>query len=245
MDPLDLSPVLRVSGLSHRYPGRDVDTVHDVSVSLDRGAVLAVLGPSGCGKSTLLRLLAGLLQPSTGTVNVQGGVAMVFQDPRLLPWMSVAGNLDFALEAAGVAASERRDRWAPLLTASGLEGTETLMPSSLSGGMAQRVGVVRALALQPALLLLDEPFGAVDPLLREEFQEMLGALLVERGSAAVLVTHDVQEAAVLADSVMVLSGRPAGVRAVHTIGEARPRPASFPWSEAGAACVRKLRASLR
>lgn len=217
----------RLSGLGYRWSGAEDDLLHDVSGELAPGTVTAVLGPSGAGKSTLLRILAGLLEPTAGAVTVGPGpgvaVAMVFQDPRLLPWMTVQQNLAFALEAAGVAKSEREARWRPLLETVGLSEVAGLRPAALSGGMAQRVGVVRALAMRPRLLLLDEPFGAVDPLLREALQGWLAGLLVDSDTTAVLVTHDVREAVILADEVWVLGGRPATVVGRRVVGLPRPR----------------------
>lgn len=163
---------------------------------------VAVLGHSGCGKSTLLRLVAGLLAPERGTIDV-GSTAMVFQDPRLLPWKTVRGNLEFAGCDVG--------RATDLLVRVGLPDVLDRRPSELSGGMAQRIGVVRALARRPELLLLDEPFAAVDPLRREGLQDLLVELLDERGGDALLVTHDVAEAVRVGERVLVLGGSPAEV----------------------------------
>jgi ABC-type nitrate/sulfonate/bicarbonate transport system ATPase subunit len=241
---LSPTPVVALDGVAFRWDGDDDDLLGGISLSVEPGELVALLGPSGAGKSTVLRLVAGLLQPTAGTVELRGRTAMVFQDPRLLPWRTVAGNLDFALEAAGVPAADREARWRPLLEAVGLGGAAGLRPEALSGGMAQRVGVVRALALAPALLLLDEPFGALDPLLREDLQRSLSSLLAERGSAALLVTHDVQEAVTLADRVLVLGGRPA--RFVHEQGVSLPRPRdpADVWTPPGTAAVRELRGKL-
>lgn len=203
-----------------------------VSLAVDAGETLAVLGPSGCGKTTLLRALAGLLPPTSGSVQrPPGGVAVVFQDPRLLPWLRVEGNIQFALEAAKVPREQWPGRVRPLLEVVGLVGKERLWPSALSGGMAQRVALVRALATRPAALLLDEPFAALDPQRRELLQGELQALVAATRCATVVVTHDVTEALVLGDAVAVLGGRPGSVQAQVAVPAPRPRADAFRLSE--------------
>jgi len=240
-----MRPVARIDGLGFGWPGTGDAVLADVSLSLPPRSVTAVLGPSGAGKSTLLRLVAGLLTPTAGIVEIAPGkgvpVAMVFQDPRLLPWLSVRDNLGFALEAVGVPRSEHEARWRPLLAQVGLGEVADMRPAELSGGMAQRVGVVRALALRPRLLLLDEPFAAVDPLRRDRLQVLLSRLLRASQSTALLVTHDVREAAVLADEVVVLAGRPATVMHRLQVSAAHPRDALDP---AVTEAARRVRAAL-
>jgi len=239
-----MSPTLAASidALCFRWPGSDSAVLADVSLRLVRGSVTAVLGPSGAGKSTLLRLVAGLLPASSGSIEIADGegvpVAMVFQDPRLLPWLTVRGNLGFALDAVGVPQSDHEARWRPLLEQVGLPEVADMRPAELSGGMAQRVGVVRALALRPRLLLLDEPLAAVDSLLRDRLQGMLSRVLLETASTALIVTHDVCEAAVLADTAVVLAGRPATVREVIQISVDHPRDILDPGVTEAARAVR-------
>lgn len=237
----------RLSGVGFRFPGTRQPVLADVTFEVPHGTTTVLLGPSGAGKSTLLRLMAGLLPLTTGHFELPPeaagtvSVAMVFQDPRLLPWLTVRQNLEFALEAAGVPASDREARWRPLLRAVGLGEVADVRPSALSGGMAQRVGVVRALSLRPRMLLLDEPFGAVDPLLRDQLQAVLVRLLEREATTAVLVTHDVREAAVLADQVVVLAGAPATVVSTRAVLGPRPRDS---LSDAVAATAREIRAEL-
>jgi len=234
----------RITDVCFSFPGADRPVLDGVSLTFEPGSTTAVLGPSGAGKSTLLRLMAGLLPLDRGSVvlpPVAGAgvpVAMVFQDPRLLPWLTVRGNFDFALEAAGVAPTHREARWRPLLDAVGLADVADVRPGALSGGMAQRVGVVRALSLRPGVLLLDEPFGAVDPLLRDQLQAMLSALLAGGDTTAVLVTHDVREAAVLADQVAILGGTPSAVVAQLSVDLPRPRDGLGPSVSAVARDIR-------
>ena len=219
------------AGPGRAGPGRaagGADLLDGFSLDVPAGTVTALLGPSGSGKSTILRLIAGLLEPTSGTVTRpeatpgRAAMSLVFQDPRLLPWKTVAGNVHFALEAAGVPREEWAARTDPLLERVGLGAAAHLRPGALSGGMAQRAALVRALALRPRALLLDEPFGAVDPLLREDLQGALQALLAGLDTTVLLVTHDIAEALVLADRVVVLVGRPA--RAAASLDVALPRP---------------------
>lgn len=235
-------PALFARDLGFRHPGRAAPLLAGLGLELAPGEVLGLLGPSGCGKSTLLRLLGGLLRPERGEVGRAPGcrLAVVFQEPRLLPWRSVAGNLDFALEAAGVPPAERAARRAEALRAVGLSGAARSLPHQLSGGMAQRAGLARALCLAPDLLLLDEPFAAVDPMLREELQDLLAGALAG-GRSAVLVTHDVHEATRLCHRVLVLDGPPLRVATALAVpAEARAERSSA----AAAACAAALRGAL-
>ena len=193
--------------------------------------VVAVLGPNGCGKSTLLRLVGGLLPPDEGTVVIDGRpvsgpdprVGFVFKEPRLLAWRDAAANVAFPLELAGLAASERLSRARQLLELVDLADFAGARPHELSGGMRQRLAIARALALEPSVLLLDEPFSALDALTRERFGVELLRILGETATTILLVTHSIGEAIFLADRVLVLTPRPGRVVADISVGLPRPR----------------------
>lgn len=212
---------------------------------LPAGQTTALVGPSGCGKSTLLRLIAGLERPSAGQVTIAGappeatlrraGLSVAFQDPSLLPWRTVRGNVALALTLARKPADPAAvDR---LIALVGLEGYGDARPAELSGGMRQRAAMARALVTEPGLLLLDEPFGAVDALTRAQLAQDLPRLWEARGTTTLLVTHSVPEAVMLADRVVVLSPRPARVVAEIAVPLARPRLAGIARSEPFAALV--------
>jgi sulfonate transport system ATP-binding protein len=201
------SPLLEVRAVSKRYDGRTV--LERVSFALGRGEIVSLVGPSGCGKSTLLRVLAGLDRDFDGELLVDGiaqrgpspRLGVIFQEPRLLPWLSVADNVAFS-------AGPRQGgdpRVARLLDEVGLSGTGAALPKQLSGGMAQRVALARGLFPQPDLLLLDEPFSAVDAMTRMRLQDLLLSLTRAHGTAALIVTHDLDEALYLSDRVLLLN----------------------------------------
>ncbi|GAB3864563.1 ABC transporter ATP-binding protein [Micromonospora andamanensis] len=179
----------------------DTVVLDGIDLTIGSGEVVALLGGSGSGKTTLLRILAGLDQHATGDWQVRGNLAVVFQEHRLLPWKRVADNV-----ALGVPGPDVQRRTAAALTEVGLAGRERAWPAELSGGQSQRVAVARALVREPDLLLLDEPFGALDALTRLRMQALFGRLRAEHGFAALLVTHDVEEALLLADRTLVLAG---------------------------------------
>jgi len=200
-------------------------------LSVERGEIVALIGPNGCGKSTFLRVAAGLLPPTAGSVSLDDRpitgpdprVGLVFQEPRLLPWRSVADNITYPLELAGWPPDRRRDRLGELLQLVGLGDAATLRPSQLSGGMRQRAAIARSLALQPEVLLLDEPFSALDALTRDRFNLELLKLWDRTRSTIVIVTHSIPEAILLADRVVVMTPRPGRVAAVVPIDAPRPR----------------------
>lgn len=218
-----------VSELSFGYP--ETPVLGDVDARVEPGEFVAVIGPSGCGKTTLLSLVDGRLAPDEGTVRVGGDpvtdprpdVATVFQDFRLFPWRTVRANVELGLEIQGVPESERRERAATWLDTVGLSDVADSRPHELSGGMRQRVGLARALAVDPEVLLMDEPFGALDAQTRDRLQTELLRLLEDRPKTVLFVTHDVGEAAFLADRVLVLGGTPAGVVAEFDVDIERPR----------------------
>ncbi len=221
-----------VEGVSKTFldrQSREIEALHDVSLTLEGGEFVTVLGPSGCGKSTLLHILAGLLPPTRGRVVFEGVPAegpvssVVFQEHALFPWRTVLGNVAFGPEVRGVPAPEREARARRLVELVGLQGFEDRYPRELSGGMQQRAAIARALAVEPALLLMDEPFSALDAQSRSLMQfELLG--LWERTRLSILyVTHQIQEAVLLGDRVVVMTRRPGRVLTVRPVGLPRPR----------------------
>ena len=191
-----------------------------VSLSVAPGEFVAIVGASGCGKSTILNLLAGLDRPTTGTVGVTAASrSLMFQEAALYPWLTAAGNVELALRMRGVKTKERRRRALELLGQVHLAGWADKRPHELSGGMRQRVSLARSLAADPDLLLLDEPFGALDTVTKSLLQDELVALRQRRGFAAVLVTHDVSEAVRLGDRVVVMGGHPGAIVEIrHRVG---------------------------
>jgi NitT/TauT family transport system ATP-binding protein len=216
---------IRLEGVTKRFGA--VTALEDVSLALSPGEVVAVVGPSGCGKSTLLELVCGLLEPDTGTVDAAPAVLMPQRD-LLLPWMRALDNAGLALRIAGQDRSSARESARPLFARLGLEGFEDARPSELSGGMRQRVAFARTLLSGRPILCLDEPFGALDAMTRADLQAWLGEALSAEPRTVLLVTHDVEEAAVLADRVVVLSARPGRVVAELRPEGPRPRAATDP-----------------
>ena len=220
----------RVSKTYTDRAGRTVEALADVAFTVEAEEFVALLGPSGCGKSTLLNLIGGLLTPSGGHVWFDGErpasptvAAMVFQEFALFPWRTVQKNVEFGLEEAGVPAAERARRARQYIDLTGLAGFETRYPHQLSGGMRQRVGIARALAVQPAVLLMDEPFSALDAQTRQLMQEELLSIWERTRKTILYVTHNIQEAVYMADRVVVLSRRPGQVLAEVKIELERPR----------------------
>jgi NitT/TauT family transport system ATP-binding protein len=205
---------VRLAGVSKRYGtgGGSVLALDQVSLTVGRGEFVCLIGASGCGKSTLLSLVAGLDAPTAGEVSVGGRrVAMMFQEPGLLPWLTAAGNVELALRARGVPKAERRQRAAELLRMVRLDGFGGRRPHELSGGMRQRVALARALAQDADVLLMDEPFGALDAMTRDLLHEELSRICAGQALTVLFVTHNVREAVRLGDRVIVLSSRPGRV----------------------------------
>jgi NitT/TauT family transport system ATP-binding protein len=221
---------LNVFGVSHSFDlhGKPLPVLDDVSFRVEPGEFVALLGPSGCGKSTLLRLIAGLEPPSSGMLLVDGdriagphpSRVLVFQDPTLYPWRTVRRNAALGLEARGLQSSPRVDQALRLV---GLTNFADAYPHQLSGGMAQRASLARALVNDPSVLLLDEPLGKLDSMTRSAMQGELVALWERTGFTALLVTHDVEEALFLAQRVIVLSDRPASIKADVPVDLPYPR----------------------
>jgi NitT/TauT family transport system ATP-binding protein len=234
------APVIRLQGVDQTFTGADgqpIRALSDILFEIDRHEFVAVLGPSGCGKSTLLRLIAGLLKPSFGTVQVYGQqvemprdeIGIVFQRPTLLPWFDVLGNVTFPMRHKyGRVTQAEIKRGRELLKLTGLGEFETKRVDELSGGMQQRVAIARALLLDPEILLMDEPFSALDALTRDEMSFELLRIWSERPKTVLFITHSIPEAILLADRILVMSARPGSIREVLPVPLPRPRTmASF------------------
>jgi len=228
--------MIRISQASKTFAARDGSAVHaltGIDLEIGDAEFVSLVGPSGCGKSTLLRLVAGLVPASGGRVDIDGEtvtqprreVGIVFQSPTLLPWASITDNVLFPLKIMHAMTPDARDRAQTLLRLVGLEGFERKHPSELSGGMQQRAAICRALIHDPAVLLMDEPFGALDALTREEMSLELLRIWTEQPKTILFVTHSIPEAVLLSDRVVVMSARPG--RIAEIIDVPLPRPRSF------------------
>ena len=215
----DALPIaVSVNGVTKIYPG-GVEALNDMTIQFPKGELTSLLGPSGCGKTTLLKIIAGLLAPTSGNVTVNGQPvtgpgkerAFVFQDFALMPWASVLRNAAFGLELQGVPKSERNAIAEKHIEAVGLKGYENLFPHELSGGMRQRVGLARALAVNAEVLLMDEPFSAVDEQTRRKFQEDLLEVVADAEKTFIFVTHSIEEAVYVSQSIALLLPRPSRV----------------------------------
>lgn len=214
---VDVDNAVAVRNISKNYG--DVEALRDLTLEFPRGQLTSLLGPSGCGKTTLLKIIAGLLEPTAGEVEVNGNPvtgpgpdrAFVFQDFALLPWASVIRNVAFGLELRGVAKSEREATAEKYIKDVGLAGFENSFPHELSGGMRQRVGLARALSVDAQVLLMDEPFSAVDEQTRRKFQEDLLSLVQNENKTFIFVTHSIEEAVYVSDQVAILLPRPSRV----------------------------------
>jgi len=247
-------PVLQVEHLYMGYPRPQgwLEVLRDLSFQAAEGEFLSIVGPSGCGKTTLLRLIAGLARPVSGRILLNGRpvvrpsreVGLVFQKPALFPWRTTLENVALPLEVDGHTRKEALQKAQALLRWVGLEGFENAYPAHLSGGMAQRAALARALIHDPSVLLLDEPLGSLDALTRETLAQELARLWEERRLTGVMVTHSVSEAVFLADRVLVLAPRPATLAAEIPVPLPRPRDAAILQEAPFNALVREVRKAL-
>ncbi len=222
---------MRVEAATHVFENGPVVAFQNLDLEIRDGETLCIVGPSGCGKTTLLRCLAGLLRPSEGHVLLDGrvvtqpdhSVVMVFQHFGLFPWKTVWENATYGLKLRGIPRTEWDGRVRPYIELTGLAGFEHVYPYQLSGGMQQRTGLVRALSMNPSVLLMDEPFGALDAQTRELLQEELARILERELKTMVFITHSIDEAIVLGDRIAVMSARPGQVRELIEVGMPRPR----------------------
>src|SRR5262245_10941952 len=213
--------------------GEPINALESISLTVAENEFIALLGPSGCGKSTLLKLVSGLLAPTTGSIRIHGelicepyaDIGFVFQQPVLLPWRNVLGNVMFSIEMLGRNPADYMAEAMSLLHLAGLVGFENKYPRELSGGMQQRVSICRALVHNPNLLLMDEPFGALDAMTREEMSLVLLSIWERRRKTILFVTHSISEAILLADRIVVMSARPG--RIADIINVELPRPRTF------------------
>ncbi len=247
--------VLSAGGISHRFPTAHgpLDVLRRVSLSLARDEFVCLVGPSGCGKTTLLRILSGLLVASQGKVLLDGllvsaphpRIRYVFQQANLMPWRSVLENIALPLELAGVSRTARENAARQMIALVGLGGFDRAHPGELSGGMAQRVAIARALIDEPEVLLLDEPFGALDALTRDQLGEELLRIWQERSTTVLMVTHSIPEAILLADRVLVMSPRPGQIEAEFPVEVPRPRTLEALHSAGAGRLAHEIRAALR
>ena len=230
---------ITIDGVSKQYEGGSGTTtaLRDVSLTISSGEFVTVLGPSGCGKTTLLRLVSGLESPTDGDIRAAGEPVQgpdpnrgtVFQAYHLFPWLTVRENVAFGLVEWGVPDTERQARVREMLDLIGLSDFANAYPKELSGGMKQRVGLARALAVDPDVLLLDEPFGSVDMQTRRQLQRELLDIWRDTDKTVLFVTHDIEEAVALSDRIVVMSGTPGRVQATVSVEESRPRTRSAQW----------------
>lgn len=223
-------PLISLKHVGKLFGDGMVRALSDVSFDVRPGEFISLVGPSGCGKTTLLRLINGLIAPEEGSVTVMGGkpqpgpdLAMVFQSARLLPWRTVAGNIEFALALRGHDKAEWKQRALALLGAVGLRDFAGAFPHQLSGGMQQRIGLARALAVEPKVLLMDEPFAALDAMTREVLRKELLQMWARRRMAIVFVTHDIDEAVYLSQRIVLLRPRPGRIDEVVDVDLPEPR----------------------
>jgi NitT/TauT family transport system ATP-binding protein len=249
--PIPHVDAIAVSDISKRYTTRDgaVTALEGITFDVAEGDFVAVVGPSGCGKTTLLKILAGLMSPSRGDARLRGAaitgprrdIGVVFQSPVLFPWRTVLDNVLLPIDVHGLPRDRHRGAALELLTLVGLEGFERRYPWELSGGMQQRVALTRALVHDPAMLLMDEPFGALDAMTREHMNVELQRIWLERKKTVVFITHSIPEAVFLGDRVLVMSPRPGRILADVRVGLPHPRPLDVMNTSAFGEHVRAIR----
>lgn len=250
--------LLKIQDLSFRYPSESSDepgilALEGIEVDVHEGEFVSIVGPSGCGKSTLLSVVGGLVSGFEGSVSIRGeevrkphpDIGVVFQEDSTFPWRNALRNVEFGLELRGVPKEERRRRAQEILRLFGLEGFEQRFPGHLSGGMKQRVAIARTLVLEPEILLMDEPFGALDEQTRIILGEELLRIQQELRQTVLFITHNIQESIMLSDRVVVLSARPGRIKAVMDVDFPRPRDSTLISSTHFAELVGKIWAVLR
>ncbi len=247
------TPMIELDDVSLTYASKraDVDALAGISLSIEANTFVSFIGPTGCGKSSLLKLVAGLLTPSSGTIRVRGrevaealrarSFGFVFQDPTLLPWRTVLGNTVLLMQVCGREPADREEAARRLLQMVGLGGFLSHYPRELSGGMRQRVAIARALTLDPDILLMDEPFAALDAITRDRLNLDLLQLWSRARKTVLFVTHSIGEAVFLSDRVLVMSARPGRIVAEIPVALPRPRSLDMVESPEFTACARQLR----
>jgi len=252
-----LGNLIEIKGVTHAYKTKagPFPVLRDLNIAIPEGSFCAVVGPSGCGKSTLTRLIAGLMIPDEGEVWLHGAlvkqprktVGMAFQNPVLLEWRTILQNVMLPLEivAPGMPRAQKEARARALLAMVGLEGFEGKRPSELSGGMRQRASLCRALVHKPDILILDEPFGALDAFTREDLWQTMHSLRAREPFTALLITHDLRESVYLGDQVVVLSGRPATTQCVMEVPIPGPRPLEMLYAPDTVARLARLRREIQ
>ncbi len=245
------TPGIKLSGVSKTYRSRDGDvpSLRPLDFHINEGEFFVVVGPSGCGKSTLLKMISGLLAPSTGEILVEGeqvtkphgNVGIVFQNSLLLPWRNILANVMLPIDMKRLPRQEYLPRATSLLKLVGLEGFEKKLPWQLSGGMQQRASICRALVHDPKIMLMDEPFGALDAMTRERMNVELMRIQRETGKTVLLITHSIPEAVFLADRVLVMTERPGDIAAIYPVALPRPRSLAIMGDPAFVALTQQIR----
>jgi NitT/TauT family transport system ATP-binding protein len=254
-DKAPLKGHIQINNVSVRFgtPGAITEATKQISLDVQPGEFVSIIGPSGCGKSTLLNIVAGFLKPTEGTVLIDGEPitgpsaerGVVFQQYSLFPWMSVRKNVEFGLKMKGVSLNQRENAARSLLGMAGLLPFENHYPDQLSGGMKQRVGIVRALATSPRVMLMDEPFGALDSQTRTVMQEILTNMWQQLQLSVLFITHDIEEAIFLSEKVYVMTARPGRIKAVIDVPLPRPRTHEMISSPTFISLVTQLKALIR